>query len=180
MARTISARRPVANDNRTALSVPEFIVFVLLAAAIAGGVYYYFEVYRKSPGFQIGEFFSALNAGDDKSQYAMLDKLDYRYWSTEKSYTKYQLGRGYTDRVQKVNSLTPVPSSKDPSYVIVPVDLNIAGTEAGKALYQTSSTHTAEIKLLMHHIDGQWKIVLSGSDISQLLAITPNPPGSNF
>ncbi|HLI48450.1 MAG TPA: hypothetical protein VKV18_07185 [Chthonomonas sp.] len=182
MARIVTGgvrRDGEAYSSRMGLS--EFVILICLIGAIAWGVNYYFNVYRKSPTYALKVFLGAIEAGRSDEQYNMLSDYDKMYYPTEKQYeNSCPLAHGYTERLPSFDLAPPKPD-QNPGAVQIDATLHVTSNMAHEALYQAGTTHTVHVIFrLIHDQNGQWKVWLQKSNLTNLLQITPNPPGSNF
>lgn len=183
MARIVSGGTKWDRESYSSrMGLSEFVILVCLLAAIAWGINYYFNVYRKSPQFALKQFLGEVQAGRAEDQYALLDDADKQYYPSEKQYdSQCPLAHGYTERLPSFDLAKPVPDPKNPNVVTITATLHVTSNMAHQALYQAGTTHTVTATFTMRKDpDGKWKVWLSRSNIQNWLQITPNPPGSNF
>lgn len=173
MARMASRRRP-AREGVTGVTLAEGIVIVLILAMIVAGGRYYFMVYRKSPGFVLGEFLGQVKKGDYETQYALLDDDDKRDYPTAKDYAKCQLARGYVARIVNVSLAPEVLDKKNPN--VATIDATVGLRSLSGELYQTSSDAYSDHYTLRKNGSGEWRVWLRRSTINMLKA-TPTPNG---
>lgn len=181
MAKVVGRSR-IRDTNGTGVRLSEYAVFISIAILILLAARWYFVVYRHSPGVAAASFFGSVQSGSGQAQYDMLDDMDKEYWPTLQSYEKaLGLDHAYTERLDHVSTGPSTPDTKDPNVVSVPVTLTVHSNYQGRELYQAGSDKTAQVNLVMRKDkDGAWKVWLHKSNIASLMAITPNPAGSNF
>ncbi len=184
MAHIIGQRRTRQASLGNRMGFSEIVISLAIVGALVFGVYYYFAVYMKSPGYALKSFLGEVAAGRDTEQYDMLDRADKSYWPTKKKYeddTQFPLAQGYTERITNVEVSSPTPDPKNPDIVSIKATMDVTSNMAHEKLYQASSTHTVTDTFIMRKDqDGVWKVWITASPPRNLLQITPNPPGSNF
>ena len=150
-------------------------MIVLLAVAFAGGRYY-FMVYRKSAGFALSGFLGAVNKGKVSDQYAYIDDADKSSdYPTEADWDKSVLAHGFVDRVPSVSLASPEIDAKDPHVAKISVSVSIR--KVGQELYQAASDTDTDHYVMRQDKNGDWKVVISESDIVSFQKATPSKIG---
>ena len=181
MARVVGRARAQSEGAGTGMKLSETGIFIAMGVIAVFAVYWYFVIYKHSPGVALEEYIGAIKSGSVEKQYALIDASDKKMLPTEKDYEdKCKQSRGYTERVIGVTLGKPVPDAKDPATVSIDATITIRGS-AGKNLTDNGESAQATDKYVMHKdAEGSWKVVLSKGWPKNLLAQTPNPPGSSF
>ena len=96
---------------------------------------------------------------------------------TQKEYEKTcKQSRGYTERIMGSNFAKPIPDLKDPNIITIMATVQMRG-QAGKNLTENGEVISVVDKYAMHKDSaGDWKVLLTKSDLSNMLKQTPNPP----
>lgn len=186
MARVVGRARPQAEGAGTGMKLSETGIFIAMGVIAIFATYWYFAIYKHSPGVALNEYIGAIKSGNVEKQYAMLDAADKQALPTAKDYEdKCQQARGYTERVIGVTLDKPVPDAKDPdpqhpTTVSINATISVRGM-AGKNLTDNGEIAQATDKYVLHKdAEGNWKVMLSKGWPTNLLKQTPNPPGSSF
>ena len=74
----------------------------------------------------------------------------------------------------------PVPDPKDPSTATIQATVGVRAPSQGKRLYETGGGTATDTFTMHKDKDGEWKVVLSRSPMTNLLKNTPNAPGGSF
>ncbi len=163
------------------MKISEAAIFIAIAIGIIVAARWYFVVYRHSPGVALGNYLGAIKAGEAKQQYDLIDDSDKQAVPTEKDYEKLQMAEGYVERITNIDLAEPVPDPKDPNVVTIKATVSVRAPSQGKQLYDAGSNQTAVDTYTLHKgKDGEWKVVLSQSPMTNLLKNTPNAPGGSF
>lgn len=184
MARVMAPMR-VREGVGTKMRLSEVAIFIAIVAVLLLAGRWYFFVYRTSPGVALDSFLSGMRAGNVAQQYALLDEQDKQFYSSQKDYdSKAPIAHGYTERISNIDMAPAVPDAKDPNTVTISATLTLrAGSQGSspESLLKTGDSQQATDTYTLHKDkDGNWKVVLSRSDLKNLLKITPNAAGSNF
>jgi hypothetical protein len=186
MARVVGRARPQGEGAGTGMKLSETGIFIAMGIIAVFAIYWYFTVYKHSPGVALNEYIGAIKSGNVEKQYAMLDAADKQMLPSEKEYEeKCKQARGYTERIIGVTLGKAVPDAKDPdpqhpTTVSIEATVSVRG-QAGKNLTDNGETAQATDKYVLHRdAEGNWKVVLSKGWPKNLLLQTPNPPGSSF
>src|SRR5579862_4598752 len=180
MARVIGRTRQ-RSVYGSQMKLSEMAIFIAAVIGIVLAARWYFMVYRHSPGVALGHFLGAIKAGEGQQQYELIDEMDKQAIPTEKDYQKLPIAQGYVERITSVDLAEAVPDPKNPDMVTIKATLGVRGSSQGKQLYETGGGEAATDTYTMHKDkDGEWKVLLSQSPMTNLLKNTPNAPGSSF
>ncbi len=181
MARMVS-RAQQREGVGTGMKVSETAIFIVILILVVLGGRWYFFIYRKSPGYVLGQYISAMQTGNVVAQYDLIDDKDKQtYFPTKKDYEKEKEARGYTERISNISLGEPVSNAKNPDVVTIDAKFSLKGVFASKNLMDTAAVSTVTDKYtLQRDKDGAWKVVLEKSPMTNLLKNEANAPSSSF
>ena len=118
MARAGRALPPAGRGAGTGMKLSETGIFIAMGLSQFSATYWYFAIYKHSPGVALNEYIGGIKSGNVEKQYAMLDAADKQALPTEKDYEKKcQQARGYTERIIGVtNLINRFPTPKTPTH----------------------------------------------------------------
>ncbi len=159
------------------MKMSETGIFIVLGIIGLLALKYYFVDYKHSPGYVLGQYIGAIKSGNVEAQYALVDDKDKKELTTARKYENAcKWARGYTERIMGSNFAKPVPDPKAPDTLSIMATVQMRG-QAGKELTDNGSVVTVIDKYVLHKdASGAWKVLLSQSDLSNMLKQTANPP----
>jgi len=181
MARMVS-RAQQREGVGTGMKVSETAIFIVLALLIVFGARWYFFIYRKSPGYALGQYISAMETGNVVAQYDLIDAKDKQsLFPTKKDYEKEKQVRGYTERISNISLAEPVLNAKNPDIVTVDATFSLKGVFASKNLMDTAAVSSVTDKYTLERDkEGAWKVALDRSPMTNLLKNEANAPSTSF
>ena len=177
MAKVMGRSKPRSEGAGASMKMSETGIFIVLGIIGLLALKYYFVDYKQSPGYVLGQYIGAIKAGNVEAQYALVDDKDKKTLTTARQYEKTcKWARGYTERIMGSNFAKPVPDAKDPDILNIMATVQMRG-QAGKELTDNGAVVTVIDKYALHKdASGAWKVLLSESDLSNMLKQTANPP----
>lgn len=154
----------------------EFLIWIIIIAAIVWGAHWWFFVYPNSPGYALKAFIGAVNDGNPSKQYVWIAKSSKLYFPTEQVYkSKFPLAQGLADRINSYHiiKVTTSPYKSPQGTEKAVAQVSVAIMNLNQKLYQDKSTSYTDQYFLIKQPDG-WRVVLEKSKIYSILAAGSN------
>jgi len=158
----------------------EAVIMLAAVIAIVMGIRWYFFIYRKSPGFVLGEYFGYVKKGDVEKQYELIDASDkQQFYQTAQKYEKdAPQARGYNMRIQNVSMSETVIDPQKPNIARVPISITVRESSDGKELYQQGTQTVDDEYVMRKNQKGEWKVWLQRSKRALLEKVKPSAQSS--
>ena len=160
MARMVS-RKTTKEGRGIGEFISESIVWILIVAGLIGAAWWYFMIYRKSPGFVLQSFMGAMNSGNYKAQYDLLSSNTKTAHRSARAYeTRWKMARGLSARIQNytIDKMTESGAKAE-------ADLSVSVRKSTESLLSAESEKFTDHYVLKKEADG-WKVDLANSKIN--------------